>query len=50
MLSIKQSLQAVPLFSGLSPEEIAALAAATLVRKLPKNTIVVAEGDRSDSL
>jgi CRP/FNR family transcriptional regulator, cyclic AMP receptor protein len=50
MLSITQSLQAVPLFSGLSQEEIAALAAAALVRKLPKNTIVVTEGVRSDSL
>ena len=50
MLSITQSLQAVPLFSGLSPEELTALAGATLVRKLPKNTIVVTEGVRSDSL
>ncbi len=50
MLPIAQSLHAVPLFSGLSPEELTALAGAALVRKLPKNTIVVTEGVRSDSL
>jgi CRP/FNR family cyclic AMP-dependent transcriptional regulator len=50
MLSLKESLQAVPLFSGLSAEDAAALAQTALVRKLPKNTIVVSEGDRSDSL
>jgi CRP/FNR family transcriptional regulator, cyclic AMP receptor protein len=50
MSSITQSLHAVPLFSGLSREAITALASATLVRKVPKNTIVVTEGVRSDSL
>ena len=50
MLSIAASLKAVSLFSGLSQEEIAALAAAAIVRTFPKNTIVVIEGDRSDSL
>ncbi|MFN0300542.1 MAG: Crp/Fnr family transcriptional regulator [Burkholderiales bacterium] len=50
MVSITQSLLAVPLFNGLSPEGIAALAASTIVRKLAKSTIVVTEGERSDSL
>jgi CRP/FNR family cyclic AMP-dependent transcriptional regulator len=50
MLTIAASLQAVSLFSGLSQEEVAALAAAAIVRTFPKNTIVVTEGDRSDSL
>jgi CRP/FNR family cyclic AMP-dependent transcriptional regulator len=50
MLSITDSLKAVSLFSGLSPEELAALADAALVRTFPKNTIVVTEGERSDSL
>lgn len=50
MLSIAASLKAVSLFSGLSQEEIAALAAAAIVRTFAKNTIVVTEGDRSDSL
>jgi CRP/FNR family transcriptional regulator, cyclic AMP receptor protein len=50
MLSTVESLQAVSLFSGLSKQEVAALAEAAIVRTYPKNTIVVTEGDRSDSL
>jgi CRP/FNR family cyclic AMP-dependent transcriptional regulator len=50
MLSTVESLQAVSLFSGLSKQEIAALAEAAIVRTYPKNTIVVTEGERSDSL
>jgi len=50
MLTIAASLKAVSLFFGLSQEEVAALAAAAIVRTFPKNTIVVTEGDRSDSL
>jgi len=50
MLSIADSLKAVSLFSGLSPQEIATLADGAIVRTFPKNTIVVTEGERSDSL
>jgi CRP/FNR family cyclic AMP-dependent transcriptional regulator len=50
MLSVADSLKAVSLFSALSPQEIAALADAAIVRTYPKNTIVVTEGERSDSL
>jgi CRP/FNR family cyclic AMP-dependent transcriptional regulator len=50
VLSTTESLQGVSLFAGLSPEEIAALADAAIVRTFPKNTIVVTEGERSDSL
>jgi CRP/FNR family cyclic AMP-dependent transcriptional regulator len=50
VLSTTESLQGVSLFAGLSPEEIAALADAAVVRSFPKNTIVVTEGERSDSL
>lgn len=50
MLAIADSLKAVPLFAGLSPPEIAVLAEATVLRTFPKNTIVVTEGERSDSL
>jgi CRP/FNR family cyclic AMP-dependent transcriptional regulator len=50
MLSTVESLQAVSLFSGLSKQEIATLAEAAIVRTYPKNTIVVTEGERSDSL
>jgi len=50
MQSIAASLKAVSLFSGLSDAEIDALAAAAIVRTFPKNTIVVTEGEKSDSL
>ena len=50
MLCITESLKAIPLFSGLSAQEIDALANAAVVRTFPKNTIVVTEGERSDSL
>jgi CRP/FNR family cyclic AMP-dependent transcriptional regulator len=50
MLPIAESLKAVPLFSGLSQPEIATLAEGAVVRTFPKNTIVVTEGERSDSL
>jgi CRP/FNR family cyclic AMP-dependent transcriptional regulator len=50
MLPIAESLKAVSLFSGLSHDEIGALADAAIVRTFAKNTIVVTEGDRSDSL
>ena len=49
MPSIAESLKAIAIFSGLSPQEIAALADAAVVRLIPKNTIVVTEGERSDS-
>jgi len=50
MLSVADSLKAVPLFAGLSEPDIATLAEAAIVRTFPKNTIVVTEGERSDSL
>src|SRR5262245_7050671 len=50
MLAVADSLKSVPLFSGLSEQEIATLANAAIVRSFPKNTIVVTEGERSDSL
>jgi CRP/FNR family cyclic AMP-dependent transcriptional regulator len=50
MLSVADSLKAVPLFAGLSQPEIATLADGAIVRTFPKNTIVVTEGERSDSL
>jgi CRP/FNR family cyclic AMP-dependent transcriptional regulator len=50
MLSIPESLKAVPLFSALPQQEIATLADGAIVRTFPKNTIVVTEGERSDSL
>ena len=50
MLSVVDSLKAVSLFAGLADGELAALADAAIVRTFLKNTILVTEGERSDSL
>lgn len=50
MLSVADSLKAVPLFATLAPQELAALAEAAMVRAFQRNAIVVTEGDQSDSL
>ena len=43
-------LTKIPLFAGLSEDQLHALAERTLPRSFPKNAIVVNEGDLSDSL
>jgi CRP/FNR family transcriptional regulator, cyclic AMP receptor protein len=43
-------LKKIPLFEGLSDDELRALAERTVPRAFPKNAIVVNEGDLTDSL
>jgi CRP/FNR family cyclic AMP-dependent transcriptional regulator len=43
-------LKKIPLFEGLSEDELRALAERTAQRSFPKNAIVINEGDLSDSL
>ena len=43
-------LKTIPLFDGLSDEELRALAERTAPRAFPRNAIVVNEGDLTDSL
>jgi CRP/FNR family cyclic AMP-dependent transcriptional regulator len=43
-------LTRIPLFAGLSEEQLHALAERTVPRSFPKNAIVINEGDLSDSL
>jgi CRP/FNR family cyclic AMP-dependent transcriptional regulator len=50
MLPVADSLKAVSLFSTLSVQEIAALAEGAAVRTYARNTLVMTEGERSDSL
>jgi CRP/FNR family cyclic AMP-dependent transcriptional regulator len=45
-----EALRKVALFEGLGEEELAALEAVVVSRSYPKNTIVVSEGDRSDTM
>ena len=43
-------LAKIDLFEGLEPEVLADLAGQLVSRKVPKNTIVISEGDATDSL
>ncbi|HXH02636.1 MAG TPA: Crp/Fnr family transcriptional regulator [Candidatus Competibacteraceae bacterium] len=40
----------VPLFAGLSPDELALLASLGLVKTYPKNAVLINEGEHSDTL
>lgn len=43
-------LENIPLFSGLGPKDIAAIASHAVTRSYPKNTIIINEGEMSESL
>jgi len=43
-------LQKIPLFSGLGEDELQTLFDHAAIRKFPKNTIIIHDGDESDSL
>lgn len=40
----------IALFSGFSEEDMAAVSALAVTRNFPKNTLIICEGDQSDSL
>lgn len=44
------SLTTIALFSGFSAVDMAAVSGLAVTRSFPKNTLVICEGDRSDSL
>lgn len=43
-------LETVALFASLEPEQLAAIEKYAVVRRYPKNTVILCEGDHSDSL
>ncbi len=43
-------LDKVEIFEGLTPQEMEALAASSVVRSYPKNTVIINENDHADSL
>ena len=43
-------LQNIPLFSGLTEDQLASITAISTKRSYPKNTIIINEGDETDSL
>jgi len=48
--SIDVALRNIALFSGLSETDMAAVSSLAVTRSFPKNTLVICEGDTSDSL
>ena len=43
-------LQNIPLFSSLGEAELASLSKKVITRQFPRNTVIINEGDHSDSL
>jgi len=50
MAAIMETLSNTSLFSGMDPEDIDVVASQTVVKKFPKNTVIVGQGDETDSL
>ena len=45
-----ENLGAVPLFSGLTSEELEALAQTRVVRKYPRNATIIINGDTTNAI
>lgn len=50
MAAITETLSSTSLFSGMEPDDIEVVAAQTVIKKFPKNTVIVGQGDETDSL
>jgi len=50
MTNIIETLTNTSIFQGLSDDEMEKLATQTVIRQFPKNTVVVSQGDDTDSL
>jgi len=49
MASLSETLKSTTLFCGLDPADIEMVAAQTVTRQFPKNTVIVNQGDDTDS-
>ena len=49
MLSLTETLTKTALFEGMRIEDIDSVSALTVIRQFPKNTVVVSQGDDTDS-
>ena len=50
MPTLTETLKSTALFCGLDPADIEMVAAQTVTRQFPKNTVIVSQGDDTDSL
>ena len=49
MASLTETLAKTALFEGMGPDDVNSVAALTVIRQFPKNTVVVSQGDDTDS-
>ena len=49
MTTLSETLEEITLFRGMSKEDIDSIASKTVIRQYPKNTVVVSQGDETDS-
>jgi CRP/FNR family cyclic AMP-dependent transcriptional regulator len=49
MDSLKETLANTALFEGMGADDVGSVAALTVIRQFPKNTVVVSQGDETDS-
>jgi len=50
MVEIKETLNKTTLFSGMEPADLDVIASQTVIKKFPKNTVILGQGDDTDSL
>jgi CRP/FNR family transcriptional regulator, cyclic AMP receptor protein len=49
MATLNETLEEITLFKGMTKEDIDSIAASTVIRQFPKNTVIVSQGDETDS-
>ncbi len=49
MASLNETLREIALFRGMDEDEIDSVAAQTVIRQFPRNTVIVSQGDETDS-
>ena len=49
MATLNETLEDITLFRGMSEDDLDGVAAQTVIRQFPKNTVIVSQGDETDS-
>ncbi len=49
MATLNETLEDISLFRGMSEDDIERVASQTVIRQFPKNTVIVSQGDETDS-
>ena len=49
MATLNETLEEITLFRGMTKEDLDSIASNTVIRQFPKNTVIVSQGDHTDS-